>query len=155
MVVESHNSDHPYRHLIERGYMLALLSKLFGMMEFADQNEFCLSAIQNVLFYCDNHYASDISLEKIAEALYISKYYVSHIFSEKIKIRFSDYINALRIRDAAQQLTGTAKSITEIAYSTGYNNIRSFNRQFINQSGTTPSGYRKANQAIMEQMPQS
>lgn len=146
VIIESHNSDHPYKKVLERGYTLVLLSKLFKRMEFTEQNPFNLSTIQNILLYCDNNYTSDISLEKIAVELYISKFYISHVFNEKIKISFSDYINSLRINDAMQQLKSTTENITDIAFKVGYKNIRSFNRQFITQVGQPPNEYRKANQ---------
>ena len=143
LIVMCHNSNNLYKNITERGYMLVLLSKIFNNLEFVDQNAFNLTTIQNVLLYCDNNFTSDISLEKIADELYISKFYVSHIFSEKIKVSFSDYINSLRIKNAIYQLTSTSTSITEISDNVGYKSIRSFNRQFANQTGLTPSKYRK------------
>ena len=150
LVFIHHNGKNYYKNTLERGYMLVLLSKLFDLLEFTELDSICLSTTQTVLLYCDNNYSSDISLEKISEELYISKFYISRIFNEKIKISFSDYINELRIQDAAQQLKSTTKNISEIADSVGYNNIRSFNRQFIIQLGITPSEYRKANQKVIK-----
>jgi len=147
LIYMSHNSNIPYKNIIERGYMLVLLSKIFSNMEFIDQNAFNLSTIQNVLLYCDSNYASDISLKKIADDLFISKFYISHIFSEKIKVPFSDYINSLRINHAMHQLKSTSISITEISDIVGYKSVRSFNRQFVIQTGITPSNYRKRSRA--------
>lgn len=149
-IIKHFESNNAYKDTLERGHMLILLSKIFDLMKFTDQNSYNLSTIQNVLLYCDNNYTSDISLEKLAAELFISKFYLSHIFNEKIKINFSNYINALRINDAMQQLRQTTQSITEIAYSVGYKSIRSFNNQFVNQTGITPSEYRKTTKDTKE-----
>ena len=73
-----------------------------------------------------------------------SKYYISHLFSMKLKVRFNDYINSLRINDACRQLRQTDKTVTEISECVGFNTLRTFNRAFIKQVGTSPSEYRKS-----------
>lgn len=45
---------------------------------------------------------------------------------------------------AAEQLVATALPVSEIAYSLGYQNVSSFNRQFKRRFGLTPSEFRAA-----------
>ena len=77
--------------------------------------------------------------------LHISKYYISHLFSHKLNMRFNDYINSLRISDACRYLRHDTRSITEISELVGFSTLRTFNRAFIKQIGVTPSQYRKSN----------
>lgn len=132
----------PYYREMQRGYSLALLSLLVPMMELHPQNTLNLSMAQQVLLYCDEHYTEPLSLEGLSRHFGVSRFYISHIFSDKIKINFNSYIHMLRIQAAKQLLRHDSRSITEIAYLVGYNSIRSFNRRFFAATDTTPSDYR-------------
>ncbi|MBO7296439.1 MAG: helix-turn-helix transcriptional regulator, partial [Clostridia bacterium] len=65
-------------------------------------------------------------------------------FGNKIGTGFNDYINALRVSEACRYLRRTNKSITEISALVGFGTLRTFNRAFIKQVGTSPSEYRKS-----------
>ncbi len=96
-----------------------------------------------VIAYCADHFTQDISLERVANDLFISRSYVSYIFAHRLMIRFRDYINSLRNEYAASLLKSTNCPITEIAEQSGFNNLRSFNRTFKQYHGLSPSAYRK------------
>jgi YesN/AraC family two-component response regulator len=82
-------------------------------------------------------------LQTIADELHISRYYISHLFGQRLHIGFSDYINSLRVRSAAEMLKSGNKTITEIAYAVGYNSVRTFDRCFLKVRGMTPKEYRE------------
>lgn len=140
----------PYYREIQRGYSLALLSLLIPMMELHPQNTLNLSMAQQILLYCDEHYTEPLSLELLSRHFGVSPFYISHIFSDKIKINFNSYIHMLRIQAAKQLLRHDSRSVTEIAYLVGYNSIRSFNRRFFAAMNTTPSDYRHQYTAEMQ-----
>ena len=140
----------PYYREIQRGYSLALLSLLIPMMELHPQNTLNLSMAQQILLYCDEHYTEPLSLELLSRHFGVSPFYISHIFSDKIKINFNSYIHMLRIQAAKQLLRHDSRSVTEIAYLGGYNSIRSFNRRFFAAMNTTPSDYRHQYTAEMQ-----
>ncbi len=137
----------PYYRELQRGYSLALLSLLVPMMDLHPQNTLNLSMAQQVLLYCDEHYTENLSLEALSRRFGVSRFYISHIFSDKIKINFNNYIHLLRIQAAKQLLRHDSRSVTEIAYLVGYNNIRSFNRRFYSATNTTPTEYRRRHTA--------
>ena len=56
---------------------------------------------------------------------------------------FNDYVNTYRFNTASEMLITTDASITEIAYESGFQSIRSFNNTFKKLSGLSPSEYRK------------
>ena len=143
----SHLSNHmeaelPYCRAILRGYALALLSLLLPMLELHPQNTLNLSLAQQVLLYCDEHYTEPLSLEHLSRQFGVSRFYISHVFSDKIRINFNNYLHMLRIHAAKQMLLHESRAITEIAYLVGYNNIRSFNRRFCAATGYSPTEYR-------------
>lgn len=140
------NTALPYCRDILRGYSLVLLSLLLPLLELHPQNTCNLSLAQQVLLYCDEHYNEPLSLENLSRRFGVSRFYLSHVFSDKIRINFNNYIHLLRIYAAKQLLLHEPLSVTEIAYRVGYNNIRSFNRRFGEATGYSPSEYRRREQ---------
>ncbi|WPJ95864.1 helix-turn-helix transcriptional regulator [Coraliomargarita algicola] len=57
--------------------------------------------------------------------------------------KFQHHLNELRISRACASLLGTEKSITEIAYDSGFNNLSNFNRRFKEFTQHTPRSYRQ------------
>ena len=125
-----------------RGSTLVLLSELFRNMELKDNEAGDNTLFKGIIDYCYKNYTQDISLESTAAALHVSNYYISRIFSKRLKISFKEYINSLRIQTACELLRKSDLSITEIASEVGYNTIRSFNRCFMNIKKMTPREYR-------------
>lgn len=100
-------------------------------------------AMAAVATYCAQHYTEDLSLSVLERELHINRYYISHVFANKLKIGFNDYINSLRISHACRYLRREKRPITEISALVGFSNPRTFNRAFLKCMGTTPSEYRK------------
>ena len=100
-------------------------------------------ALLRVTHYIDEHYNEGVSLEEVAEATGISRYYVSHLFKELMDKTFVGYVNELRLNHAAMLLVTTDSPIIEIASKSGFNNLSNFNRAFKMYFGKTPSTYRK------------
>ncbi len=98
-------------------------------------------ATQRILLYCDTHYTEDLTLDTLERELGYSKYYISHVFSGNVKTGFSRYLRGLRINAAKRLIRHTDKSMTDIAYESGFTSIRTFNRQFASETGMTPSDY--------------
>ena len=101
-------------------------------------------ALMRVTRYIDDHYSEGVSLEEVAEATGISRYYVSHLFKELMSTTFVGYVNELRLNRAAMLLLTTDRPIIEIASMSGFNNLSNFNRAFKMHFDKTPSVYRKS-----------
>lgn len=124
-------------------YLSVALSETFSALppEKAERNG--LTSLQKLLLYCDTHYSEPISLSILEKKLGLNRCYISHVFYDKLKIGFSDYINGLRINAAKSMLKRTEMGITDIAFEAGFSSIRTFNRQFQAVTGSTPMEYRK------------
>ena len=133
------------RQTLMNGYFLSFFAEMLDMMPTRsikpDENQ----AMRAVVQYCSNNFTKELSLSILEEELHLSKYYISHLFGDKMGIRFNDYINSLRISESCRLLRATNMSITEIADASGFGTLRTFNRSFIKQLGTSPSEYRKNN----------
>ena len=123
-------------------YLTALFGKLLKFYNIEKCRETGDSVLE-ILEYCSEHYKENITVEIVAKSLHISKSAVSHIFSTRLSINFCEYINSLRIADAARMLKRSSLPITEIAYACGFSTIRTFNRAFLKQYGISPSKYKK------------
>ena len=134
----------PYRDTIVKGLLLAVFGHLLPRLDLAEPRGEDSHAIREIVNYCNENFQSDLSLETLEDALHLSRYYISHLFSHKLNIRFNDYVNSLRVSDACRLLRQTDLSITDICTRAGFNTLRTFNRSFMKQMGQSPSDYRRA-----------
>ena len=141
-ILANNCSNSPCHASITKGYFTVLLGILLEIIPLKKIESNDLDTVRSILTYCNENYHNDLSLDTIADDLHINKFYISHLFGQKLKIGFNDFINSLRVDEACKRLTGSDSSITEIAYQVGFNSIRSFNRAFHNQTGVTPREYR-------------
>jgi AraC-like DNA-binding protein len=144
-IVETNKQNPPFYNCIMKGYYLILLSEIFQMTTLVDNKLSDHDTIRNILHHCLENYNKDIKLDTMARDLHISKYHISHLFSNKLNMGFNEYIGMLRIADACKLLVSLDKSITEIAYIVGFNSPRSFNRAFLKFVGKTPKQYKNSN----------
>lgn len=77
--------------------------------------------IVDTLEYIHNNLDKDLTLEKIASAVHVSKNYLSLLFSKFIELSISDYINKLRIEKSKKLLKETNLSFLDIALECGFN----------------------------------
>ena len=133
----------PYVASLRRGYLLAFFSELLSHMSVNQLPVGDSGALRSIVSFCAKNYAENLSLSMLEERLHLNKYYISHLFSGKLGIRFNDYINSLRISEACRLLANSDASITEISERVGFNTLRTFNRAFIKQIGVSPSAYRR------------
>jgi AraC-like DNA-binding protein len=92
--------------------------------------------------YIERHYTEELHLDEMAGRAAMSPTYFSYIFKVLKGQTFVQYVNDLRIRRALDLLRLTDKSIYEICFETGFNNISHFNRVFRKITGTSPMKYR-------------
>ena len=98
--------------------------------------------IAQMLQYVHDNYAdTDLTLYKIAEALYSNYSYLSAQFAKEIGLSASQYISRFRMTKAADALRGGADNMVEIACNVGYTDVKYFYRCFKKEFGVTPYQY--------------
>lgn len=105
-----------------------------------DSHELTYQIVQ----YIAQHFQEPLSLSSLAQALCISKYHLSRVFSEKMGLRFNDYLNSIRLAYALQQIQNTDLPITEIGMDVGFESPSTFYRAFREHYHTTPLQHRYA-----------
>ncbi len=132
-----------YAGTLRRGYLLALFSELLPRMSINRLSVGDSGALRAIVSFCAQNFSENLSLSILEKRLHLNKYYISHLFSGKLGLRFNDYINSLRISEACRLLTNTDLSITHISEQVGFNTLRTFHRAFFKQLNTSPSEYRR------------
>ena len=133
----------PFGGVMRQGYLLALFSELLSQMPLSHLHLGDSNALRAIVSFCTKNFTENLSLTLLEEKLHLNKYYISHLFSGKLGLRFNDYINSLRVSEACRYLLNTDYSITDISEKVGFNTLRTFNRAFIKQIGIPPTEYRK------------
>ncbi|MDL2301993.1 AraC family transcriptional regulator [Lachnospiraceae bacterium OttesenSCG-928-D06] len=136
--------DVPENRPLIRAYIQLILAHVLPLLSLEknkDNQPPGLTA--QLIAYLSEHYTEPIQLDHIAEHLGISKYSVSRIFSEKLHSSFSKYVNTLRIDYAKYLLQGSDMDILSISELCGYDNPRTFNREFKSICGCQPREFRR------------
>jgi len=98
--------------------------------------------IEMALDYVKSHYAEGITMNDVAEHLYLNPSYFSKLFHEEMNETFSKYVTSVRMQEAKRLLKDSTLKIYEIASLVGYNDFRHFSKTFKELEGMTPAQYR-------------
>lgn len=93
--------------------------------------------------YINEHYAENITLDKLSELTYLNKYYLTHLFREYRGESPISYLINLRIKRAKFLLKTTNITIAQIAIATGFSSTSYFSQLFHKKVGESPNRYRK------------
>lgn len=102
-----------------------------------------LNNSQNLFKYVEENYNKKITLETGAELMHFDIKYFCRYFKALTGTTFARYVNIIRSRAAQNILKTTDLTVKEIALKCGFNNVRTFNREFKAVTGLTASQYRQ------------
>lgn len=72
---------------------------------------------------------------------------MTDIFKQKYGVTPKEYADVLRLRAAKEMLTASQNRVIDEAYQAGFSSLAAFNRFFKQQTGQTPTEYRKEHRA--------
>ena len=127
------------------GYLNLILGLIMDNAKLIPVSGNTHTSLQKVISYVSENYNSSLSLDDVSRDVNLSKYHISRLFNKYIGTSFTGYVKYLRINQAQNLLIETNLSIADIAYECGFENIRSFNRSFLEICGNTPREYRAQN----------
>lgn len=99
--------------------------------------------LEAILTYVREHFAENIYVETVGDAMGFHPKYLSRIFKERTGVNMSEYITLLRITKAKDLLENTEKSVGEISEEVGFENRTTFFRSFKKLESVSPNEYRK------------
>jgi AraC-like DNA-binding protein len=124
-------------HLDQSNYTLVNNLPIEQLPSEAESNR-----LGDVLNYIFENYIHEISVEEIAKKAHLSKSQFSYFFKLHTDKTFVQFLNEVRIENACQRLIKSEKTIENICYESGFNNVSHFVRQFKKVKGCTPSEFR-------------
>ena len=93
--------------------------------------------------YINKNYMEEIRLNTLADLAGMSSSAFSRFFKLHTGKNLSDYIIEIRLGFASRALVDTLRSISEISFDCGFNNLSNFNRIFKKKKGCSPSEFRE------------
>ena len=100
------------------------------------------SRIFEIQNYVQANYQKQLSLNDLAQKLYLSNAYLSKYIKKHFGLSFLEYVNNIRLFHAVDELLYSEKKITRIALDNGFPTTAAFNKAFKEIYNMTPSAYR-------------
>ena len=93
--------------------------------------------VQAAISYITENLSQPMTLESVAEQVYVSKYHLSHAFSREVGVSLYRYI-LLRRLILARQLLTEGEPAGQVSRSCGFSDYTSFYRAFRSEYGISP-----------------
>lgn len=122
----------------------SVLAREITLRQFEDDTTESMH-VQEAIDYIKNNYSQGITVNDIADYLALNRSYLYTVFKKSLNISPKAFLTKFRISRAREQLTLTDFSIEYIAHSCGYKSALNFEKAFKQETGGTPSKYRKEN----------
>ncbi|MBH5318937.1 response regulator [Paenibacillus sp. GSMTC-2017] len=103
-----------------------------------NKNDVAEIAIQ----YIKSSFQKNLSLELVSSIVYLNPVYFSKLFKQKTGTGYKEYVTKLRMEKAEELLADSELSITKIAETVGYPDVRHFTQVFRKNYACTPSQFR-------------
>ncbi|MCI8412813.1 MAG: AraC family transcriptional regulator [Clostridia bacterium] len=127
--------------LFEEGWCNTVLGVLFDALGFASSGVGGeVELIRAVFTYIREHYDEDLTLTSISKEFGYNPYHFSRLFNRFTNFRLKQYINSVRLEVALDKLKN-GESVTDAAFNSGFNSMRTFYRDFTEFYGSTPQNY--------------
>ncbi len=98
-----------------------------------------------------SRYAEPLTLGTLAQMFHGSPYHLQRTFKRIQGVSPAEFLLRTRISKAQQLLENTHLPVMNIAFAVGITNTSHFSTQFLNQTGTTPTLYRKSKHILSMQ----
>ncbi|PGY11922.1 AraC family transcriptional regulator [Bacillus sp. AFS031507] len=115
------------------------VSRLLKNVNHPSHSSFCLK----VKKYIEENFRQELTLNELANLVYVSPYHLAHVFKEEVGLPPIQYMIQCRIEEAKRLLEHSNLSVREIASLIGYENANYFNLLFKKITGSPPGKYRK------------
>lgn len=100
--------------------------------------------IQQAVLYVRSHYRKSITVEDVANIVHLTPNYFSEYFKKQTGVKFSSYVQKLRLEFAVGLLTMSDISVKQVAEESGFNSAAYFSNAFKDCFGVSPEQFRRS-----------
>lgn len=129
--------------IAKKGVLYTLCAQFDRHAAYTPRSQAGDTLLHKIFAFVETAFAEDCSLKALAAAIGYDYAYLSRTFRRMVGISFNTYVNHYRLSHVCYLLQNTTQSVVQCALDSGYTSLRSFNRNFKEQFGTSPSEYRK------------
>ncbi|NOZ62852.1 MAG: helix-turn-helix domain-containing protein [Calditrichaeota bacterium] len=98
--------------------------------------------------YIRENYSEKVALETVAKHVFVSPFYLSHLFKDDLNTTFGEFLTKTRIEAAKALLRDTDLSLSQIALEVGYPDQSYFTKVFKKVERITPKTFRRLRQPV-------
>ena len=109
-----------------------------------------LEIINRIRHIVERDYGQALSLDSLAELVFLSPNYLSTMFKETTGKTLLEYVTEVRMKNACRMLAQSSIKIHEVAKQVGYESPSYFGSVFLRRTGLTPNQYRVRAQGGLE-----
>ncbi|MCH5275136.1 MAG: AraC family transcriptional regulator [Lachnospiraceae bacterium] len=143
LLFELQQSDDALSDLLCHRYLTDLISQIFLDVFQGSGNAAIPDKFRNIREYLESHYAEKISLDRLSEAFYISKYHLLREYKRLFGTTIQNDLTSRRLTKAKSLLRFSKESVESIALSCGFQTSSYFIKVFKQYENLTPLEYRR------------
>lgn len=127
----------------ERSYLMLWLQRLLDrIVEVSAPRSAGRHVLALVESYIRQHHEEDLRLATVASAVFVSPYYISHLFQRELGTTFLKYLTGVRMQRARELLAGSELPVEVVSARVGYASSKRFRTLFKRTFKVTPTEYR-------------
>lgn len=129
---------------VSEGMLLRLVAEI-GRSLYSEENSLPQPVaprderIRAAVAYIDANLSEELTVEGLAERVYLSKFHLMRRFKEETGQTVHEYISQRRLR-VARDLIRQGESVTDVCFKVGFRSYSSFFRAYVKLFGMTPTG---------------
>lgn len=120
--------------------VIYFIDTLLEQMHLAEEHEI----IWQVKRYVQTHLSENLQLCEVSRQLGLSSDYMSHLFSTETGMRYTDYVNRVRVEQVCKRLMTTNEKIYEVGEACGFETTNYLTRVFRRYMGMSPLEWKKS-----------
>ena len=135
----------------QKGILYLACDEFFRVADFCERKHDHKDLLTNIFLFIEKSFAGDCSLNALSEHIGYDYSYLSRYFKKTVGIAFNEYVTIYRLNNACYLMNNTNDTIMKCAIDSGFDSLRSFNRNFKNHFGVSPSAYLRKNKVSLQE----
>lgn len=99
--------------------------------------------INRIYQFVEANYRKPVDIREVADLASLTVPAFCRYFKRMTQLTFTDFVNEFRVNQA-RRLLNSSRTVADIGFDVGFNNLSHFNKTFKTITGQTPTGYRQA-----------